>query len=131
MSRFRIAFIAAAIMAAPMLALAGCAGIFSPIADPASVGCTQPEANACRVISAALIVKAANITIGEQLDKGLVSVDEAKRLRGLTLKAEAALDAARAVLPLGGGAVADRLAALDALLVQLLAEQAIKRGAVT
>jgi hypothetical protein len=118
--RFRVIIAAAALVA--MSALGGCQ-VFSPIADPASVGCTEDEANECRVIAAALIVKAANLTIGESLDRSVITVQEAARLRGITRQAEAALLQARQALPFEDATTDARLAALEAILSQLLAER--------
>lgn len=122
MRHFRTAFLAVLLLAAPVMA--ACAVIPSP----AAMGCTQDEANECRVVAAAMLVKAANITIGEQLDRGVVTVAEASRLRGLTRQAESALAAARVALPLENGTTAARIAALDAILLQILREQVIKAG---
>ncbi len=117
------------------LALLGALLAFAPLAacnvfpDPAKVeGALPGEANELRIIQAALVVKAANVTIGQQLDAHVVSVAEATRLRGLTKKAEDAIASARTVLPLENGTTADRIAAVNAILIQLLREQVIKQG---
>lgn len=116
--------IAFALIAVP-LGTAGC----NLLQDPATIeGALPSEANELRVIQAALVVKTANQTIGQQLDAGLISPGEASRLRGLTKQAETALAAAREVLPLEDGTTAERIAAVNVILIRLLREQVIKQG---
>lgn len=110
------------------LGAASCSTLFSPLQDPAGIGCTKEETNECRVLIAARIVDSLNVTIGEQLDAGIISAAEARRLRSLTKAAEDAVKAARAVLPLENATTVERIATLNALLVQLLREQIAKQG---
>lgn len=101
----------------------------SSLVDPAKVeGALPGEANQLRIIQAALVVKAANTTISQQLQLNVITVPEAVRLRALTKQAEAAVVAARDALPLANGTTTERIAALNALLLQLLREQVIKAG---
>lgn len=102
--------------------------LFSPISDPSSVGCTQAEENECRVVAAALIVKAANVTIGQELDRGTITTAEAVRLRSITRRAEDALAEVRKYLPLEDATFDQRLAALEGVLLELLTEQILSPG---
>lgn len=111
--------------ALPVGALEAC----STLQDPAKIeGALPSEANELRVIQAALIVKAANATVAQQLDAKVISVSDAVRLRALTKRAEDAVAAARVALPLENGTTADRIAAVNVILIQLLREQVIKQG---
>lgn len=122
----RKALIAFALLSAALTASA--CQLFSPIQDPASVGCSAEEANECRVAAAALIIKASDATISEALDRNLVTPAEARRLHNLTGAGLTALAQARAALPLTDGSFEQRMAALEAILTQLLAEQLIQNG---
>lgn len=114
--------LAAAMLCTP---LAGC----SLLQDPAKIeGALPSEANELRVIQAALVVKTANQTIGQQLDAKVLSVQDAVRLRALTKKAEDAVSAARVALPLEDGTTAEKIAAVNVILIQLLREQVIRQG---
>lgn len=121
-------FFAAFAIAAMALGGAACSSL-PGFQDPAEWGCSPSETNECRVVAAALLVKASNQTIAQQLTAGAITVSEASRLRGLTKKAEDAVVAARAVLPLENGTTVDRLNTLTAILRQLLREQVIRTGA--
>lgn len=124
MKHFREAFLALMLMVLPTVAVA-----CDTLTNPASVGCSPDEATECRLTSAALIVKAANVTIGQQLDAGAVTVSEATRLRGLTKQAELAIDAAVSVAPLENATTLERVQAVNRILIQILREQVIRQGA--
>ena len=102
--------------------------LFSPIADPSSVGCTKAEESECRVVAAALIVKAANVTIGQEMDRGTITPAEALRLRSITRRAEDALAEVRKYLPLEDATFDQRLEALEGVLLELLTEQILSPG---
>lgn len=123
----RILIAALALLAAP-LTLSAC-DTFGAVRDPAAIGCTKAEANACRLVIAAHVLKSAAITVGEQLDRGLVTPAEAQRLLNIVKDGRDALAQARAALPLANGTTEERMAALELILTQLLAEQLIKAGA--
>lgn len=113
-------------LAVGVLGTAGC----TILQDPAKVeGALPSEANELRVIQGALVVKAANDTIVQQLKAGLITTAEATRLRGVTKQAEAAVAAARLALPLENGDTTARITALNQILLTLLREQVIKAGA--
>lgn len=125
MRHVREALMCLALLAMPV---AGCA-IFEPLATPSAIGCTKVEETACRLVVAGHLIKSANATIVSEVTRGTLTSAEAERIRGLTRKAEEALAQARAVAPLANATTAERLAALEALLVQLLNEQLMKAGA--
>lgn len=112
------------LIAVACIALAGCQ-IFP---TPAQLGCTQEEALECSVLQASATVKAAAVTVGEQLDAQLVTPAEARRLTDLIKQARDAVTAAETAIPLADGTLPDRLKALNAALLALLREQVIKEG---
>lgn len=117
------AMIALAVVALPVTA--GCQWL----PDPAKIeGATPAEANELRLIQAALLVKAANDTISQQLDARLITAQEASRLLAMTDKARAAVVKAREYLPLENATFAEQLNAVNVLLIQLLQERIIKEG---
>lgn len=113
------------VLAACIVMLAGCQSI---LATPAQLGCTQEEATECAILQASATVKAAAVTVGEQLDAGLITPAEARRLTTVVQKARDAVVAAETAVPLVDGSLEDKLKALDAALLALLREQVIKEG---
>lgn len=111
--------------AALVVALPACSHIF---ATPTQLGCAQEEALECSVLQASATVKAAAVTVGEQLDAGLITPAEARRLTTLVQQARDAVVAAEVAVPLADGTLEQKLAALNAALLALLREQIIKEG---
>lgn len=121
---FRI-LLALALCLAP-LTLTAC-NTFGAIASPSQIGCTAAEANACRIIVATSIVRAAQAATSDQLARGLITPAEAARVANLTGAAVDVLKQARDALAVSSGGVEQQLAALDVLLTQLLASEVMKR----
>lgn len=139
-------FLACIVMGAA-LSLGGCAQLGALFGDPATVpGALPSEATELRLIRAAWTVQGAYGAIGEQLQRGTLTAQEAADAKqkvdeaakavtlascaaGVTLPvdAEPLLRAACAAAAGGqGGTLADRLALIDALLLELLRAQASK-----
>lgn len=114
-----------ALVCLPFAAMTACSTV---LPSPAQMGCTTAEANNCRLVAAALIIQGANTTIGEQFDRGVLTKDEALRLRGVTKKATDALLLAQRAVSLSAADTDTQLAALDAVLYQLLQAQLVKAG---
>lgn len=121
----RSALLAVAMIAAPCIALIGCTTV---LPSPTEMGCSADEANNCRIVAAGLIIQGANTTIGEQFDRGVITQPEALKLRAITKKATDALVTAKAAVALAAADTDTQLAALDAVLYELLQAQLVKAG---
>lgn len=113
---------AAALIAAPMSA-AGCSLLSAN--DPSTVvGALPSEQTELQIIRADLIVRAANATIAEQLTRGTITADQAARAKAITDKAHAAVKLAADAAAIEDATLAERLALLDQLILDVLRQQA-------
>lgn len=94
------------------------------VPSPSDVGCTQEEAPVCRGIIAASILDGAAVAVDRELERQTITPQEARRVATLIQSGRDALVAYRTALPLMDGTAAERLAALDAILLRIVREQA-------
>lgn len=108
-----------ALLAAPACSL---------LKDPAQTeGALPSEANELRVIKAHLTVAGAYSVLGQQIEKGLVTQPEARRIKASIDKANAAADAAEQAVALEDATADVKLSVLQNLL-DGLAREAILKG---
>lgn len=124
MKIFREACLSLALILAPLALMVAC----DTIPSPAQMGCSREESTACKLVAAGLILNGAAQAVERELDRATISPAEATRIIGLVEKGRDALVAARAVATLENATTVERLAALDAILAQILREQLIKAG---
>jgi hypothetical protein len=93
------------------------------IPSPAAMGCSKAESNACRLVAAGFMIQGANQAIGEQFDRGVITQAEALKLRAVTKRATDALVLAREAVAIAAADRDTQLAALDAVLFELLQAQ--------
>lgn len=103
------------------MALGGCAelGLTGAI-----TGASQTEQVNLRIMQAADVVVAADATVGQQLDKGLITAKQAGDAKAVIDKARAAVNVAKTAAAGGTGNTTQLLAAMDALILQVLQAQA-------
>lgn len=98
------------------------------LSDPAHVeGALPAEANNLRVIKAALTVTGAYTVLGQQVDKGLVTVSEAARVKKVIDQAHEAVKLAATAVEINDMSAEAKLVALQNLL-DALAREAILKG---
>lgn len=120
MKAFFLSVAALGLLAAP----AGC----HLLTDPANIeGALPAEANELRVIKASLTVTGAYSVLSSQLDKGLVTPAEARRIKTEIDKARDAVKVAAQAVEIGDMTTDAKLLALQSLL-DALAREAILKG---
>lgn len=108
------------LVALPIAVMTACTSIPSP----SSVGCSQAEEPICRGIIAASILDGATVAVDRELTRQTITPQEARRILDVIAKGRDALKAYRVAIPLTDGTLAERLDALDAILLQVVQAQA-------